>query len=51
MNESTLNLDDQLIVDEQLNEIHRDIDELINRVYLMGYNKGLHHKDNTPKLP
>jgi hypothetical protein len=46
-----ITLEEQLEVDQQLLDIQRDIDQLINKVYLMGYNKGLLHKQNTPYFP
>ncbi|MAH60519.1 MAG: hypothetical protein CMB95_06800 [Flavobacteriaceae bacterium] len=46
-----LSLDEQLEVDTELNELSKRYDSLIERVYLMGYKKGLLHKDNTPHFP
>ena len=42
---SHITLDEQLEVDEALLKIQREIDELIEKVYLMGYIKG----QNTQK--
>ena len=44
---SHITLDEQLAIDVQLNKIHKQYDELIERVYLMGYTKGLLHKNET----
>ncbi len=46
-----LTLDEQLEVDAELNELSKRYDALIEKVYLMGYKKGLLHKDNTPQFP
>lgn len=44
---SHITLDEQILIDTELNKIHRLYDELIERVYLMGYIKGqLHNKNN-----
>ena len=48
---SHITLDEQLVIDTELNKIHDQYDRLIERVYLMGYNKGLLHKQNTPEFP
>jgi hypothetical protein len=48
---SHITLDEQIEIDVQLNKIHKQYDELIERVYLMGYTKGLLHKQNTPEFP
>ena len=48
---SHITLDEQLLIDTELNKIHDQYDRLIERVYLMGYNKGLLHKQNTPEFP
>jgi len=45
--DSHISLDEQILIDTELNKIHRQYDELIERVYLMGYIKGqLHNTDN-----
>ena len=46
-----ITLDEQLEVDEALLQIQRDMDQLVEKVYLMGYTKGLRHQQNTPKFP
>lgn len=46
-----ISLDEQIEIDSQLNKIHRQYDALIEKVYLMGYNKGLLHSQNTPHFP
>jgi len=48
---SHISLDEQIEIDTELNKIHRQYDELIEKVYLMGYTKGLIHKQNTPQFP
>ena len=48
---SHITLDEQIEIDTQLNKIHKQYDELIEKVYLMGYTKGLLHKQNTPEFP
>ena len=48
---SHISLDEQIEIDTQLNKIHRQYDALIEKVYLMGYTKGLLHKQNTPEFP
>ena len=48
---SHITLDEQLLIDTELNKIHDQYDRLIERVYLMGYTKGLLHKQNTPEFP
>jgi len=48
---SHITLDEQLDIDEQLSKIHRQYDQLIEKVYLMGYKKGLLHNQNTPHFP
>jgi len=40
MNQTT----DQQLVDTRLKEIQREIEQLIETVYLMGYNNGLRNK-------
>ena len=46
-----ISLDEQIEVDEALLAIQNDIDQLVQKVYLMGYTKGLIHKNNTPHFP
>lgn len=46
-----ITLDEQIEVDEALIQIQREMDELIEKVYLMGYTKGLVHSSNTPEFP
>ena len=46
-----ITLDEQIEIDSALLEIQRDIDEIVKKVYLMGYNRGLQHKQNTPYFP
>ena len=46
-----ISLDEQIEIDSQLNKIHRQYDALIEKVYLMGYTKGLLHSQNTPHFP
>ena len=46
-----ISLDEQLEIDTELTELHQRYDRLIEKVYLMGYKKGLLHKDNTPHFP
>ena len=46
-----ITLDEQLEVDAALLQIQRDMDQLVEKVYLMGYTKGLRHQQNTPKFP
>lgn len=46
-----ITLEEQLLIDTDLNNIQKNIDQLINRVYIMGYNRGLTHKQNTPHFP
>ena len=48
---SHITLDEQILIDTELNKIHDQYDRLIERVYLMGYTKGLLHKENTPEFP
>jgi len=48
---SHISLDEQIEIDTELNKIHRQYDALIEKVYLMGYTKGLLHKQNTPEFP
>ena len=48
---SHITLDEQIEIDTQLNKIHKQYDELIEKVYLMGYTKGLLHNQNTPHFP
>ena len=50
-NKEHISLDEQIEIDSALLEIQRDIDEIVKKVYLMGYNKGLLHKENTPYFP
>ena len=38
-----MTLDEQLEVNEELNDIYKRFDALIERVYLMGYTKALLH--------
>ena len=45
---SHITLDEQILIDTELNKIHRLYDELIERVYLMGYIKGQLHNTNPP---
>ena len=45
---SHITLDEQLEIDSELTELHQRYDRLIEMVYLMGYTKGLLHKQNTP---
>jgi|TARA_B100000035_G_scaffold2252_1_gene1996 hypothetical protein len=44
---SHITLDEQILIDTELNKIHRLYDELIERVYLMGYIKGQLHNTST----
>ena len=46
-----ITLDEQLEIDTELTELHTRYDRLIEKVYLMGYKKGLLHKQNTPEFP
>ena len=46
-----ISLDEQLEIDTELTELQQRYDRLIEKVYLMGYKKGLLHKDNTPHFP
>lgn len=48
---SHISLDEQIEVDEALLRIQKEIDQLIEKVYLMGYTRGLTHQENTPKFP
>jgi hypothetical protein len=48
---SHITLDEQILIDTELNKIHDQYDRLIERVYVMGYTKGLLHKQNTPEFP
>ena len=48
---SHITLDEQLEIDTELSELHTRYDRLIEKVYLMGYKKGLLHKQNTPHFP
>ena len=50
-NRTHITLDEQIEVDQALLEIQRDIDQIVQKVYLMGYNKGLLHSQNTPYFP
>lgn len=43
--ESHITLDEQIMIDTELNKIHKMYDELIERVYLMGYAKALHNNN------
>ena len=45
--DSHISLDEQILIDTELNKIHRMYDELIERVYLMGYVKGQLHNNLT----
>jgi len=44
---SHITLDEQILIDTELNKIHRLYDQLIERVYLMGYIKGQLHNSNN----
>ena len=46
-----ISLDEQLEIDSELTDLHTRYDRLIEKVYLMGYKKGLLHNQNTPELP
>ncbi len=39
-------LDEQIEINEELNEIYKRVDALVERVYLMGYTKSLLHNQN-----
>jgi|TARA_B100000035_G_C20939152_1_gene526647 hypothetical protein len=43
--DSHITLDEQIMIDTELNKIHKMYDELIERVYLMGYTKALHNNN------
>ena len=45
---SHITLDEQLEIDTELTELHTRYDRLIEKVYLMGYKKGLLHNTNPP---
>ena len=46
---SHITLDEQLEIDTELTELHTRYDRLIEKVYLMGYKKGLLHNTNQPE--
>lgn len=50
-NKEHISLDEQIEIDSALLEIQQDIDEIVKKVYLMGYNRGLLHNQNTPYFP
>ena len=47
---SHITLDEQILIDTELNKIHRLYDELIERVYLMGYIKGQLHNTSNEEI-
>lgn len=47
----SFNLDQQIEIDEDLIDIQHNIDEVVKKAYLMGYNQGLKHQENTPYFP
>ena len=47
---SHITLDEQILIDTELNKIHRMYDELIERVYLMGYIKGQLHNTSNEEI-
>ena len=48
---SHISLDEQLEIDTELTELHQRYDRLIEKVYLMGYNKGLLHNTDNKQFP
>ena len=43
--------EDQQKLKDEIEDLNRKWDNLIEKAYLMGYNRGLRHKENTPKFP
>ena len=48
---SHITLGEQIEIDTELTELQRRYDALIEKVYIMGYTKGLLHRENTPYFP
>ena len=45
-----ISLDEQLEIDTELTELHQRYDRLIEKVYLMGYTKGLLHNTDNKQI-
>ena len=43
--------EERKLVNDRIEEIAKEIDDLVNYVYLMGYKRGLQHDRNSPKFP
>ena len=48
---SHITSDEQIEVDAAMTQIQEEIERLVEKVYLMGYTKGLRHQENTPYFP